>query len=78
MSASPGIELTAADLETDSKTARMAAERVRPAPDSRLVQRFADLRKVLRSPSMRPYSSGAATSARSESAKARSANLLAQ
>lgn len=53
MSASPGLAAIAAEIETDSKTARMAAERVIPVPDSRLVQRFADLRKVLRSPAMR-------------------------
>lgn len=40
-------------IATDSKTAGMAAERVIPAPNSRLVQRFADLRKVLRSTAMR-------------------------
>jgi cytochrome P450 len=54
MNASPGIDMTAsAERQTDSKTARMAAVRVVPMPNSRLVQRFADLRTVLRSTSMR-------------------------
>jgi cytochrome P450 len=35
--------------QTDSKTARMAAEWVVPEPGSRLIQRFADLRLILRS-----------------------------
>jgi hypothetical protein len=54
MNANPNLAaLTGAAVQTDSKTARMAADRVIPMPDSRLVQRFADLRKVLRSTAMR-------------------------
>src|SRR5262249_33503038 len=45
--------ITSAEVQTDSKTARMAAQRVIPAPYSRLVQSFADLRSVLRSGAMR-------------------------
>jgi hypothetical protein len=44
MNASPGMAAVAAETRTDSKTARMAADRVVPAPTSRLVQRFSDLR----------------------------------
>ncbi|MDG2005087.1 MAG: cytochrome P450 [Novosphingobium sp.] len=46
-------ESPAEGFETDSKTASMAAVKVVPAPNSRLLRRFAQLRQVLRDTTMR-------------------------
>src|SRR5262245_1431885 len=71
MNADSGIAaITGAEVRTDSKTARMAAERVIPSPHSRLVQRFADLRKVLRSSAMRQSGAKDAPNNKTDVAKA--------
>jgi hypothetical protein len=71
MNVSPNFAaLTGAAMQTDSKTARMAADLVVPAPNSRLVQRFADLRKVLRSSAMRQSGAKDAPNNKTDPAKA--------
>lgn len=56
--------------DTDSKTARMAAIKVVPAPNSRLLGRFADLRQVLRDTAMRQSGAESAPTNKKDPTKA--------